>query len=80
MVAVSRYVGQAKVLGPLIGADGDAVPAGVVRPIDQDAAHAHLSHLAEGDFFGSVGHPVFSGRAQSGLRGRTSLFRGYGKL
>jgi len=43
------YAGQAKVIGSPIGADGDAVAAGVVRAIDDDAAHTHLAHLAEGD-------------------------------
>ena len=33
------YVGQPTVIGPLIDADRDAVAAGVVRAIDDDAAH-----------------------------------------
>jgi hypothetical protein len=34
------YVRQSKVIGPLIGIDGNAVATAVVTAIDQDAAHA----------------------------------------
>ena len=36
-----------------IGAQGDAMAAVLVRAIDQDTAHAHLAHVAEGDFLRS---------------------------
>ena len=40
------YVGQAKVIGPLIGADGDAVAAAIVRAHLVQTASLFIAHLA----------------------------------
>jgi hypothetical protein len=40
------YVGQAKVIGPLIGADGDAVAAAIVRAHLVQSASLFIAHLA----------------------------------
>jgi hypothetical protein len=40
----------------------DRVAAGVVGSVDQDAAHAHLAHLGEGEFGLAVGHAVHHAR------------------
>jgi hypothetical protein len=45
-----------------IGAERHAVAAPVIRAIDQDSAHAHVAHFAEGDLLRS------HGRYQSGAR------------
>jgi hypothetical protein len=46
------YVGQAKVIGPLIGIDGDAVAAAKIRAIDQQTAHADSRILLNVIFWG----------------------------
>ena len=38
--------------------------ASIVRAIDQDAAHAHVAHFAEGDFLG----PPSGANVQEGIR------------
>jgi hypothetical protein len=38
------------------------VAAAVVGAIDQQAAHAHVAHLGEGDFLGAVCHQERLGR------------------
>jgi hypothetical protein len=50
------YVGQAKVIRPVVATDGDGVATAVVRAIDQDAAHAHLAHFAERDLGRALRH------------------------
>jgi hypothetical protein len=41
------YVGQAKVIGPLISIDGDTVAATMVGAINQETVDAALAHLGE---------------------------------
>jgi hypothetical protein len=71
------YVGQAKVIGPLIGIDGDAVATVIVRAIDQQTTHAHLAHFAEGDFLGPLHHrddqSTSAARFMAGLFGFLTL-------
>jgi hypothetical protein len=43
-------IGQPDIIRPAIGVDRDRLTAPVVGAIDQDAAHAHLEHLAERNF------------------------------
>jgi hypothetical protein len=50
------YVGQPKVIGPLIGTRGDAVAAAVIGAVDQHATHAHIAHFGKGDFLGAFGN------------------------
>ncbi|WP_027524103.1 hypothetical protein [Bradyrhizobium sp. Ec3.3] len=42
-------IGQAHLVGPAIGAQGHVVAATIVGAINQDAAHAHVAHVAEGN-------------------------------
>ena len=49
-------IGQSGIIGPGIAADRDGVATAVVGAIDQQAANAHLAHLAEGDLLLAVGH------------------------
>lgn len=58
-------VGQPYRIRPAIGADGDMMAAPVIGAIDQDAAQAHLAHLAERDF----------DRPAVGVRGRVAADR-----
>jgi len=50
------YVGQPKVIGPGVAADGDRVAAAEVGAVDQDTADTHVAHLGKGDFLRAVGH------------------------
>ena len=49
-------IGQSGIIGPGIAADRDGVATAVVGAIDQQAAHAHFAHFAEGDFGLAIGH------------------------
>ena len=51
-------IGKPQVASPSIGAHLDRVAAFVVGAIDQDAPHAAIAHLSEGDFLraGEGGH------------------------
>jgi hypothetical protein len=42
-------VGSPHLVSPVIGAESEAVATMVVGTIDQDATHALLAHVAEGD-------------------------------
>ena len=41
---------QPHAVPPSVAADRERVAAMIVRAIDQDATHAHVAHLGEGDF------------------------------
>src|SRR6516225_9903950 len=49
-------IGQPGIIGPGIAADRDGVATAVVGAIDQQAAHAHFAHFAEGDLYLALGH------------------------
>jgi hypothetical protein len=51
-------IGKPEIASPSIGAHLDRVAAFVVGAIDQDAPHAAIAHLSEGDFLraGEGGH------------------------
>src|SRR5262249_19675875 len=63
-------VGQPHSVGPAIVAQGDVVAASIVLAVDQDAAHAHVAHPAEGDLdwavCGSRGGQAWASRYKSG--------------
>jgi hypothetical protein len=44
-----------EIIRPPIPADRERVAAPIIRAIDQEAAHAHVAHFGEGDFFGGGG-------------------------
>jgi hypothetical protein len=46
-------IGKPDIIGPAVCTQGDGMAAAVVGAVDQDAAHADLAHVAEGDFLGS---------------------------
>ena len=48
-------VGEPQIVRPGAGVHRDRVATGAVRAIDQDAAHAHVAHVAEGDLLESHG-------------------------
>jgi hypothetical protein len=45
----SLQIGEPDVIRPWVGADREGLAALVIRAIDQDAAHASIAHLSEGD-------------------------------
>lgn len=59
-------VRQPRLIGPAVGAQGREMATVVVGAIDQDAVHAHLAHVLEGDLLGP--HAAYPSAALSPLQ------------